>query len=91
MLLQNGNPMSHFLHQHKRLLISDMIQRVNIINTKAYAASINRTWESGGHSEDLREGFREWNPLRKLLGSKEHLDLNVVEIITIQDYKHTKK
>ena len=56
-----------------------MTQRVNIINTKAYAASINRTWESGGHSEDLREGFREWKPLREFLGSKEHLDLNVVE------------
>ena len=34
-------------------------------------------------------------PLRKFLGSKEHLywlkiDLNAAEIITVEDYKHTK-
>ena len=34
-------------------------------------------------------------PLRKFLGSKEHLnwlkiDLNAAEIITIQDYKHAQ-
>ena len=37
-----------------------------------------------------------WIPLRKFLGSKEHLDwlkivLNVAKIITVQDYKLTKK
>ena len=50
-------------------------------------ASVNEAGESGG--------FRGRSTLRKLLGSKEHLDwlkidLNVAEIITVQDYKHTK-
>ena len=37
----------------------------------------------------------QWGPVRKFLGSKEHLnwlkiDLNAAEIITIQDYKHAQ-
>ena len=41
-------------------------------------------------------GFMGQNTQRKFLGSKEDLDwlkidLNVAEIITVQDYKHTKK
>ena len=44
-----------------------------------------------GGSETLSRAFRGWSPLRKFLGSKEHLvwlkvDLNVVEIRTVQDY-----
>ena len=49
---------------------------------------------SGGHSEPLSKGFRWQSPLRKFLGSKEHLDwlkigLNMAEIFTIRDYKRT--
>ena len=49
---------------------------------------------SGGHSEPLSKGFRWQSPLRKFLGSKEHLDwlkigLNMTEIFTIRDYKRT--
>ena len=45
---------------------------------------------------DLSRGFRRWNTVRKILGFKEHIDwlkidLNAAEIITVQDYKHTKK
>ena len=41
-------------------------------------------------------GFKGRSALRKFLRSKEHLDwlkidLNAAEIITVQDYKHTKK
>ena len=52
---------------------------------------------SGGkHSEPLSGVFRGGAPVRKLLGSTEHLDwlkidLNVVKKITVQDHKHTKK
>ena len=47
-------------------------------------------------SEHLSGGFRGDAPIRKFLGSKEHLDwlkidLNVAEITTVQDYKCTKK
>ena len=46
----------------------------------------------GGCSESLRGGFRGQSPLRKFLGSKEHLDwlkidFNAVEIVTIEEYK----
>ena len=49
----------------------------------------------GGEALRLSRGFRGQNPLRKLLGSKEHLDwlkidLNAAKVITVQDYKHTK-
>ena len=49
----------------------------------------------GWCSETLSKGFRGQNALRKLSGSKEHLDwlkidLNAAKIITIQDYKCTK-
>ena len=68
-----------------------MIPGANIINRKASVASVNRAWGS----EPLSRGFRGWRPLRKFLGSKEHLDwlkinLNVVEIRTVQDYISTK-
>ena len=52
---------------------------------------------SGGkHSEPLSGVFRGGAPVRKLLGSTEHLDwlkidLNAVKKITVQDHKHTKK
>ena len=47
------------------------------------------------HYESLNEGFRRQSPLRKFLGSNEHLellklDLNAAKIITDEDYKHTK-
>ena len=66
-----------------------MIPGVNKISRKASIVSINRAGGSRGCSE--------WgkSPLRKILGSKEHLswpkiELNVAEIITVQDFKHTK-
>ena len=49
----------------------------------------------GGCSEPLNGGFRGLSPLRHFLGCKEHLgllkiDLYVVKIIAIQDYKCTE-
>ena len=68
-----------------------MILGANIISGKASVASVNRA----GGSEFLSRGFRGWSPQRKFLGSKEHLDwlkidLNAVEIRTVQDYIRTK-
>ena len=59
--------------------MTDMIPRVNIICRKASAA----------------RGFWGQSPLRKFLGSKEHLDwfktdLNAAKIRTVQDYISTK-
>ena len=64
-----------------------MIPGVNIISRKASLASINGAGGVRGHCV--------LHPLRKFLGSKEHLvwlkiDLNMAEIITVQDYKRTK-
>ena len=61
-----------------------MIPGANLISRKAGVASVNRARES----EPLGRGFRRWSPLRKFLGSKEHLDwlkidLNAVEIRAI--------
>ena len=68
-----------------------MIPEANIISGKASAAIFHRA----GRSESLSRGFRGWSTLRKFLGSKEHLDwlkidLNAVEIRTVQDYIRTK-
>ena len=68
-----------------------MILGANIISRKASVASVTRD----GGSEFLSRGFRGWSPLRKFLDSKEHLDwlkidLNAVEIRTVQDYIRTK-
>ena len=68
-----------------------MIPGANIISGKASVVSVNRA----GGSEPLSRGFRGWNPIRKFLGSKEQLDwlkidLNAVEIRTVQDYLRTK-
>ena len=68
-----------------------MIPGANIISGKASVASVNRA----GGSEFLSRGFRGWSPLRKFLGSKEHLDwlkidLNVVKMRTVQDCIRTK-
>ena len=68
-----------------------MIPGANIISGKASVASVNRA----GGSEFLCRAFRGWSSLRKFLGSKEHLDwlkidLNAVEIRTVQDYIRTK-
>ena len=68
-----------------------MIPGANIISGKASVASFNRA----GRSEPLSRGFRGWSPLRKFLVSKGHpdwlkIDLNAVEIRTVQDYLHTK-
>ena len=54
-----------------------------------------RNWGVWGCCEPLSGGFRGQSPLRKFLGSKDHLDwlkidLNVAEIITVQDYKCKK-
>ena len=70
-----------------------MIPRAHIISRKASKVSIGGA--GGKHSEPLSEGCRGQSPLRKFEGSREHLDwlkidLNMAEIITIQDYKHTK-
>ena len=72
-----------------------MIPEVNIISEKASVVSVNGAGGSGGGSESLSGDFRGQSPLRKFLGSKEHLnqletDLNLAEIITVQDYKSTK-
>ena len=68
-----------------------MIPGANIISKKASVASVNRAVGS----EPLSRGFRGWSPQGKFLGSKEHLewhkiDLNVVEIRTVQGYICTK-
>ena len=68
-----------------------MIPGANIISGKASVVSVNRA----GGSEPLSRGFRGWSPIRKFLGSKEQLDwlkidLNAVEIRTVQDYLRTK-
>ena len=47
-----------------------MIPGANIISGKASVASVNRA----GGSKPLSRGFRGWSPIRKSLGSKEHLD-----------------
>ena len=64
-----------------------MIPGANIISRKASVASVNRA----GGSEPLSRGFRGWSPIRKFLGSKEHLDwlkidLNALKIKTVEDY-----
>ena len=46
-------------------------------------------------SKSLSGNFRGQDPLRKVLGSKEHLDwlkldLNAAQITTVEDYKRTK-
>ena len=76
-----------------------MIPEVNIISGKASIASVNGAQGSGGGgvcSESLSGDFRGLHPLRKFLGAKEHLDrlkidLNATKIITVQNYKCTKK
>ena len=72
-----------------------MMPGVNINSGKARIASVNVAVGSGGYSECLSRSFRGQIPLRKFLGSKEHLDLlkidlNVNKIITVRDYKRTK-
>ena len=51
-----------------------MIPEVNIISGKASVVSVNGAGGSGGGSESLSGDFRGWSPLRKFLGSKEHLN-----------------
>ena len=68
-----------------------MIPGANIISRKASVASVNRA----GGSEPLSRGFRGWSPIRKFLGSKEHLDwlkidLNTAKIRAVQGYMRTK-
>ena len=68
-----------------------MTPGANIISGKASLVSINRA----GGSESISQGFRGWSPLRKFLGSKEHLDwhkidFNMVKIRTVQGYIRTK-
>ena len=71
---------------------SDMIPGVNITSGKASVECVNGAGRSGGYFEPLRGGeVRGRSPLTKLLYSKEYLDwlkidLNAVEIITVQDY-----
>ena len=65
-----------------------MIPEVNIIGGKASIANVNGAGGSGGSSESLSRDFRWQSPLRKVLGSKEHLnyleiDLNAAEIIPV--------
>ena len=72
-----------------------MIPGVNTISGKASVARVNRAGRSGGHSGPLSRGFRGKSPLRKFLGSKEHLDwlkidLNAAEIRTVKGYIHIK-
>ena len=51
-----------------------MIPEVNIISGKATVANANRAWGSGGGSDFLSRDFRGQSRLRKILGSKEHLN-----------------
>ena len=51
-----------------------MIPEVNIISGKASIASVNGAGRSGGGSKSLSGDFREQSPLKKFLGSKEHLN-----------------
>ena len=77
------------LFYHVQLKTDDL--RVNI-REKASAASVNRAGASWGQGA-LR--LQQAEPLKKLAGSKEHLDwlkidLNAAKIITAQDYKQKK-
>ena len=75
-----------------------IMSRMYIITTswkdnqrKSTVASTN----GAGWSEPLSRRFKGWNPLRKYIGSKEHLDwleidLNTAEIRTVRDYIDTK-
>ena len=65
---------------------------MNIIGRKVSVASVNG---AGGSGDVLRSQLWFQGTLRKILGSKEHvdwlkIDLNVAEIITVQGYKHKK-
>ena len=51
-----------------------MLSEVNIISGKASVASVNGAGGSGGDSESLSGDFRGQSFLRKVLGSKEHLN-----------------
>ena len=62
-----------------------------MISEKASVASIDRARGSGGGTLRLSRSFTQWNPLKKILDSKEHLEwlkinLNATEIVTVQDY-----
>ena len=80
--------------------ISGLIPWVNIIGRKVSAESVNGVGGGGGGGGlgafwDPRGGFKGQRTLTKFLHSNKHLDwlkidLNVVEIITVQEYKHTK-
>ena len=72
-----------------------MIPKVNIISGKASVASVNKAGGSGGALSRSAGILRGRSPLRKFLGSKEHInqleiDLNAAEITTVQKYKSTK-
>ena len=78
----------------KYLLV--LISGVNIFGGKVSVAIVNGSGGSGGRSESPSGVFRGRTPIKKILRSKGHLywlkiDLNVAEIITVQDYKRTKK
>ena len=77
-----------------RLYEKQVIPGVNIISGKASVASIIEAG-GGGALSPSAEVLGGRAPLRKFLGSKEHLkwlkiDLNAAKVITVQDYKHTK-
>ena len=68
-----------------------MIPGADTISGEASVARVNRT----GRSEPLSREFRGWSPIRKFLGSKEHLDwlkidLNTAKIRAVQGYMRTK-
>ena len=65
------------------------------VNTIGRTVSVTSANQAGGSGGVLRSQLQFQGILRKILGSKEHvdwlkIDLNVAEIITIQDYKHKK-
>ena len=69
-----------------------MIPEVNIISRKA---SVNNVRGSGGALSLSAGASGGQSHLRKILGSKEHLDwlkidFNAAKIVTVQDYKHKK-
>ena len=78
-LKKNGYWLLIFFNRVPHIQLSHMIPGVTIIDRKVSLTSVRKPGEI----------------LRKILGSKEHLnwlklDQNVAEVITIQDYKHTQ-
>ena len=83
---KNAYALLVFINLAPYMQLSHMIPGVNIIGRKSACSERQRCWGVWRCSETPV------GPLRKFLGSKEHLSwlkiyLNAAKIITIQDYK----